>query len=92
MKEGKKEEAETAKARVAEIKAKLADAKQADAKMFVRHVVCFCFCDNVTQLAVVCRIRSALFDSDYDLTADDGKDFTFFCVVLFFLMLNIGKF
>mgnify|MGYP000804231918 FL=1 len=38
--------------------------------------VCFCFCDNVTQLAVVCRIRSALFDSDYDLTADDGKDFT----------------
>ena len=58
----------------------------------VRHVVCFCFCDNVSQLAVVCRIRSALFDSDYDLTADDGKDFTFFCVVFFFLMLNIGKF
>ena len=36
----------------------------------------------------VCR---DLFYGNYDLTADNCKDFSFFCIILFFLVFDIGK-
>ena len=58
----------------------------------VRHVVCLCLRNDITKLAVVVRIRTAGFDCHNDLTADHGKDLTFFGIVLFFFMLDIRKF
>ena len=59
----------------------------------IRHVVRFCLCDHITQSAVVSRIRAAAFFDRYrKLTADLCKDLSFSCIILLFLMLNIGKF
>ena len=58
----------------------------------VRHVVCFRLGDNIAKLAVVAWIRTAGLNSHYDLTADDGKDLTFFSVVFFFLVLYVCEF
>ena len=58
----------------------------------VRHVVCFCFCDNVTQLAVVCRICSAFLYGYGNFSTDYGKYFSLCCIIFLFLMFNICKF
>ena len=58
----------------------------------VRHVVCFCFCDDITKLAVVCRIRAAGLYCHNDLTADDCEDLTLLGIIFLFLMFDVGKF
>ena len=58
----------------------------------VRHVVCFCFRDNITKFAVVVRIRTASFDCHNNFTTDHGKDLTFFGIIFFFFMLDVRKF
>ena len=58
----------------------------------VRHVVGFCFCDDITKLAVVCRIRAAGLYCHNDLTADDCEDLTLLGIIFLFLMFDVGKF
>ena len=41
---------------------------------------------------IVVRIRTTCFNSHYDLTTDDGKDFSFFSIVFFFLVLYVCEF
>ena len=42
--------------------------------------------DAIKEVAKIRKLNKNLVYEEY------GKDFTFFCVVFFFLMLNIGKF
>jgi hypothetical protein len=58
----------------------------------VGHVVGFCLGNNGCQFEIVGGIGTALFYSDCDLTADNGKNLTLCSIVLFFFMLNISKF
>ena len=58
----------------------------------VRHVVGLCLRDNVLQLTVVVRIRTAFLNGNGDFSSETGKHFTLCGVVLFFLVFNVGKF
>ena len=58
----------------------------------VWHIICFCFCNYITKLAVVVGIRAACLDSHNQLTADYCKDLSLLCIVFLFLMLNVCKF
>lgn len=55
----------------------------------VWHVVCLCLCNQVTQLAVVHRVRSALTNRYCHFTTDLGKDFSLLGIGLFFFTLDI---
>ena len=57
----------------------------------IRHIVCFCFCDNIAQFTVIFRIRSAFFYCDYDFSTDNSENFSFFCIIFFFFMFDIGE-
>ena len=58
----------------------------------IRHVVCLCLGYNVSELGVVVRVATALFNGYGDLSAYLGKDLTARIICLFFFIFDIGPF
>ena len=58
----------------------------------VRHIVGSCLGDDLCQLEVVGRVRTALFYCNSNLSSDNGKNLSLCRIIFFFLVLNVGKF